>query len=99
MQNKLPKKPVDYRRGTYYWTAKEQAFRIIRQLAIKKLYIQTFGCQMNVHDSEQIVALLKTHGYAETDQASKADVIPSTRAASGKKPRRRFTACWGASRY
>jgi len=71
----LPKKSVDYRRGTYYWTAKEQAFRIIRQLAIKKLYIQTFGCQMNVHDSEQIVALLKPHGYVETDRASKADVI------------------------
>ncbi len=30
---------------------------------------------MNVHDSEQIVALLKPHGYVETDRASKADVI------------------------
>lgn len=44
-------------------------------MAIKKLYIQTFGCQMNVHDSEQIVALLKPHGYVETDRPSKADVI------------------------
>jgi tRNA-2-methylthio-N6-dimethylallyladenosine synthase len=44
-------------------------------LAIKKLYIQTFGCQMNVHDSEQIVALLKPYGYEETDRPAKADVI------------------------
>jgi len=44
-------------------------------LATKKLYIQTFGCQMNVHDSEQIVALLKPYGYEETDRASRADVI------------------------
>lgn len=44
-------------------------------MATKKLYIQTFGCQMNVHDSEQIVALLKPYGYEETDRASRADVI------------------------
>jgi tRNA-2-methylthio-N6-dimethylallyladenosine synthase len=44
-------------------------------LAIKKLYIQTFGCQMNVHDSEQIVALLKPYGYEETDRPAQADVI------------------------
>jgi len=44
-------------------------------LATKKLYIQTFGCQMNVHDSEQIAALLKPCGYEETDRASRADVI------------------------
>lgn len=44
-------------------------------MAIKKLYIQTFGCQMNVHDSEQIVALLQPHGYETTDRPAKADVI------------------------
>ncbi len=44
-------------------------------MATKKLYIQTFGCQMNVHDSEQIAALLKPYGYEETDRASRADVI------------------------
>lgn len=44
-------------------------------MAIKKLYIQTFGCQMNVHDSEQIVALLQPYGYEKTDRPAQADVI------------------------
>ncbi len=29
----------------------------------KYLYIETFGCQMNVHDSEQMAALLADSGY------------------------------------
>jgi tRNA-2-methylthio-N6-dimethylallyladenosine synthase len=41
----------------------------------KKYYIQTFGCQMNVHDSEQIAALLESAGYEATGQAQKADLI------------------------
>ena len=41
----------------------------------KKYYIQTFGCQMNVRDSEQIAALLESAGYAATGQAKKADLI------------------------
>ncbi|HOW57790.1 MAG TPA: tRNA (N6-isopentenyl adenosine(37)-C2)-methylthiotransferase MiaB [Smithellaceae bacterium] len=41
----------------------------------KFLYIQTFGCQMNVHDSEQIAALLKNRGYQITDNAKLADLI------------------------
>lgn len=41
----------------------------------KKYYIQTFGCQMNVRDSEQIAALLESAGYEATGQAQKADLI------------------------
>jgi tRNA-2-methylthio-N6-dimethylallyladenosine synthase len=41
----------------------------------KKYYIQTFGCQMNVHDSEQIAALLEREGYEATGQPQKADLI------------------------
>ncbi len=41
----------------------------------KKYYIQTFGCQMNVHDSEQIAALLERDGYRSTDLAESADLI------------------------
>lgn len=41
----------------------------------KYIYVQTFGCQMNVRDSEQIVALMHTHGYEKTQDAPKADVI------------------------
>jgi tRNA-2-methylthio-N6-dimethylallyladenosine synthase len=41
----------------------------------KKYYIQTFGCQMNVHDSEQIAALLTSAGYERTNNAVSADYI------------------------
>jgi tRNA-2-methylthio-N6-dimethylallyladenosine synthase len=41
----------------------------------KYLYIQTFGCQMNVHDSEQMAALLAQVGYKMTDNLKLADLI------------------------
>jgi tRNA-2-methylthio-N6-dimethylallyladenosine synthase len=44
-------------------------------LAIKKLYIHTFGCQMNVQDSEKMAALLVPTGYETTDDPGRADLI------------------------
>jgi len=41
----------------------------------KYLYIETFGCQMNVHDSEQMAVILKDIGYKLTDDSLKADLI------------------------
>jgi len=41
----------------------------------KKLYIQTFGCQMNVQDAEKMAALLGTSGYGTTDDPEQADLI------------------------
>lgn len=37
--------------------------------------IVTYGCQMNVHESEKLAGLLERAGYSETDDAEKADVI------------------------
>lgn len=41
----------------------------------KLLYIETFGCQMNVNDSERIVSMLADLGYAPTNEPSAADMI------------------------
>jgi NAD(P)-dependent dehydrogenase (short-subunit alcohol dehydrogenase family) len=42
----------------------------------KRVYIKTFGCQMNEHDSEQMLALLRGCGYQETGQPEEvADAI------------------------
>jgi tRNA-2-methylthio-N6-dimethylallyladenosine synthase len=41
----------------------------------KLLYIETFGCQMNVNDSERIITLLADLGYAPTDDPASADMI------------------------
>ena len=42
---------------------------------MKYLYIQTFGCQMNIHDSEQMAELLRGEGYRKTDDIEKADMV------------------------
>ncbi|TYO99995.1 tRNA-i(6)A37 thiotransferase enzyme MiaB [Geothermobacter ehrlichii] len=42
---------------------------------MKQFYLETFGCQMNVVDSERIVALLEEIGYRQTDSAEQADLI------------------------
>jgi tRNA-2-methylthio-N6-dimethylallyladenosine synthase len=39
------------------------------------VYIKTFGCQMNEHDSERMLALLEEHGYQETKRWEEADMI------------------------
>jgi tRNA-2-methylthio-N6-dimethylallyladenosine synthase len=44
-------------------------------LSARKIYVQTFGCQMNVHDSEQMIKLLKDHGYQPTREPKSADLI------------------------
>ncbi|HKK01599.1 MAG TPA: tRNA (N6-isopentenyl adenosine(37)-C2)-methylthiotransferase MiaB, partial [Desulfuromonadales bacterium] len=41
----------------------------------KRFYLETFGCQMNVVDSERIVALLEERGYREVESAEDADLI------------------------
>ncbi len=41
----------------------------------KLVYIKTFGCQMNEHDSDRIRALLAQEGYASTDTTDNADLI------------------------
>jgi tRNA-2-methylthio-N6-dimethylallyladenosine synthase len=41
----------------------------------KKVFVKTFGCQMNVYDSERMTEALAPHGYAETATIGEADVI------------------------
>ena len=41
----------------------------------QKLYVKTFGCQMNVYDSNRIIQALMVHGYTQTEEPEKADVI------------------------
>ena len=41
----------------------------------KKLYIETYGCQMNVADSEVVASVMKMAGYDTTDNLDEADAI------------------------
>ena len=42
---------------------------------MKKVYIETYGCQMNVADTEVIFSILGKEGYGRTEEMSEADVI------------------------
>ena len=41
----------------------------------KTFYIETFGCQMNFHDSEKVVGSLISQGYQQVEREQDADLI------------------------
>ena len=41
----------------------------------KKLFIKTYGCQMNVYDSARIADVLAPMGYDPTDSPTNADLV------------------------
>jgi tRNA-2-methylthio-N6-dimethylallyladenosine synthase len=41
----------------------------------KTFYIETFGCQMNVHDSEKVIGTLLSEGYAQVETPEEAHLV------------------------
>jgi tRNA-2-methylthio-N6-dimethylallyladenosine synthase len=41
----------------------------------KTFYIETFGCQMNAHDSEKVIGTLVQKGYAQVDTPEEAELV------------------------
>src|SRR5450755_1926964 len=41
----------------------------------KRFYLETFGCQMNAHDSEKVAGVLLARGYQRVDRLDGAEVI------------------------
>ena len=41
----------------------------------KKLFIKTYGCQMNVYDSERMAEAMGSDGYSQVDSAEAADMV------------------------
>lgn len=48
---------------------------VITDRMSKKIYIETYGCQMNVGDSEVIFSILGKEGYERTESMDEADVV------------------------
>lgn len=46
-----------------------------KAIPLKKLYIKTYGCQMNVYDSNKMLDLLYAFGYGQTEQIEDADLV------------------------
>lgn len=42
---------------------------------MKRFYIETFGCQMNVHDSEKVVGTLEARGLEQVEEIEQADLV------------------------
>ena len=42
---------------------------------MKTFYIETFGCQMNVHDSEKVIGTLVSEGYKQVEKPDDADLV------------------------
>ena len=47
----------------------------MNQIAPKKLFIKTYGCQMNVYDSDRMADALAPQGYAPTQDMAEADLV------------------------
>ncbi len=56
----------------------------------KTFYIETFGCQMNVHDSEKMSGTLKSEGYSEVDNPQDADLIVFNTCSIREKAEQKF---------
>jgi len=52
----------------------------------KRVYIETYGCQMNEHDSERMLRLLEDSSFRETKEASEADLILINTCSVREKP-------------
>ena len=42
---------------------------------MSKFYIETFGCQMNAHDSEKVVGTMLSKGYTQVESPDDADLV------------------------
>ncbi|MDR0798898.1 MAG: tRNA (N6-isopentenyl adenosine(37)-C2)-methylthiotransferase MiaB [Dysgonamonadaceae bacterium] len=54
---------------------KKEINNLMKEDYIKKLYIETYGCQMNVADSEVVRSILEMDGFECTEQINEADLI------------------------
>jgi len=58
------------------WSATYEFPEHLRDLmAGKKMFIKTYGCQMNEHDSEMMAGLLRAMGYESVAEQDEADII------------------------
>jgi tRNA-2-methylthio-N6-dimethylallyladenosine synthase len=42
---------------------------------MKRFYVETFGCQMNVHDSEKVIGTLLSRGYTQVETPEDAELV------------------------
>ncbi len=65
----------------------------------RAVYIKTFGCQMNEHDSERMLGILWSRGFIEVDEPKKADIIIFNTCAIRHKAEQKFFSSLGRVKY
>ena len=53
----------------------EEKYTQKESVMAEKYHIVTYGCQMNVHESEKIAGILRRMGYEDTAKTEDADII------------------------
>ena len=71
---KLVKKPDDCGEGAFACMGRPAEQRCV-MAEPKKLFIKTYGCQMNVYDSERMAETLGAQGYVATEVVEEADMV------------------------
>jgi tRNA-2-methylthio-N6-dimethylallyladenosine synthase len=66
---------------------------------MKKVYIKTFGCQMNAHDSERVMGLLREEGYSPTNDPENADLIVFNTCSIRQKAEQKFYSMLGRTKF
>jgi tRNA-2-methylthio-N6-dimethylallyladenosine synthase len=67
----------------------------IKEPMQKRVYIETYGCQMNEHDSERILRLLEDSLYSETKEAREASLILINTCSVREKPEHKVYSALG----
>ncbi len=65
---------------------------------MKRVYIETYGCQMNEHDSERILRLLADSSYVETKEPREADLVLVNTCSVREKPEQKVYSALGRFR-
>ena len=56
-------------------TANEQHPSLVQKEGGRKLYIESYGCQMNFSDSEIVASILSKEGFQPTQRIEEADIV------------------------
>jgi tRNA-2-methylthio-N6-dimethylallyladenosine synthase len=65
----------------------------------RAVYIKTFGCQMNEHDTERMLGILASKGFIDVDDPKKADIIIFNTCAIREKAEQKFYSSLGRVKY
>ncbi|GBD99742.1 (Dimethylallyl)adenosine tRNA methylthiotransferase MiaB [bacterium BMS3Abin07] len=66
---------------------------------MKKVYIKTFGCQMNVHDSERMLGTLRKEGHVPVNDPGEADLIIFNTCSIRQKAEQKFYSALGRTKH